>query len=202
MKSRVQSETKLKYNEETIQPHGPRKAFGIIEFVQSTQGDQAMTGVQFRYVMGHFATGIVVAATLDEAGAPAGLTCNSVTSVSLDPPLVLFCVDRDSTTLSAFLHSRAFTLSILREEDEAVSRRFATGEPGSRFVETPTRTAETGMPILASALAWLDCDLHETVEAGDHRILLGRVRASGIGLVANEARPLLYFLGKYRTLGL
>jgi flavin reductase (DIM6/NTAB) family NADH-FMN oxidoreductase RutF len=159
-----------------------------------------VTGDHFRQVMGHFATGIVVATTRDPDGAPAGLTCNSVTSVSLDPPLVLFCVDRDSKTLPAFLQARAFALSILRETDEAVSRRFATGEPTTRFVDTPTWTAETGMPILSSALAWLDCDLHETVEAGDHRILLGRVRASGVSASPGAVQPLLYFRGKYRTL--
>lgn len=159
-----------------------------------------MSGDQFRRVMGHFATGIVVAATRDESGLPAGLTCNSFTSVSLDPPLVLFCVDRNSTTLPAFLHTRAFSLSILSEEDEEVSRQFASADPKARFDGVAVQTASTGVPILTSALAWIDCDLHEAVEAGDHMILLGHVRATGTCDEQTAGRPLLYFRGKYRSL--
>lgn len=159
-----------------------------------------MSEAQFRQVMGHFATGVVVAATRDASGTPTGLTCNSVTSVSLDPPLVLFCVDRDSTTRASFLHTRAFSLSILSEADQATSRQFASADPSARFDGVTVTQAATGMPILSHALAWLDCELHEAVEAGDHTILLGRVLALGVRDDAAEALPLLYYRGKYRAL--
>jgi flavin reductase (DIM6/NTAB) family NADH-FMN oxidoreductase RutF len=159
-----------------------------------------MSEDQFRQVMGHFATGVVVAATRDASGIPTGLTCNSVTSVSLDPPLVLFCLDRSSTTRPSFLHTRAFSLSILGEEDETTSRQFASTDAEARFQGIPVREGITGVPILTDALAWLDCVLHEVVEAGDHTIFLGRVQAMGVREDAGKSLPLLYYRGKYRGL--
>jgi len=151
----------------------------------------------FRRVMGCFATGVVVATTRDAEGERVGITCNSVTSVSLDPPLVLFCVDQKASSHEAFATSGHFALSILREDDESLSRKFASAGTVDRFLEVETREVATGSPILTSALAWIDCAVWKTVEAGDHTIFIGEVRALG---AAPGGDPLLYLQGRYRSL--
>ncbi|TVP45464.1 MAG: flavin reductase [Gemmatimonadales bacterium] len=152
---------------------------------------------RFRQTMGHFATGVAVAATRLPDGSFVGLTCNSLASVSLDPPLVLFCVDHQATSRAALLESGAFSLSLLARDDEALSRRFAAAVPDLRFEGLALREAVTGSPILASALAWLDCSLWKTVEAGDHTVIFGRVEAGGF---REDGDPLVYFRGRYGTL--
>jgi len=126
-----------------------------------------------------------------------GMTCNSVTSVSLEPPLVLFCVDRQASGHEAFLTAGHFALSILRQEDEALSRRFATPGVDDRFSGIEAEEAFTGAPILSSALAWVDCVVWKSVEAGDHTIFVGEVKAMHAG---EGGQPLLYLQGRYRAL--
>jgi flavin reductase (DIM6/NTAB) family NADH-FMN oxidoreductase RutF len=155
-------------------------------------------GDQLRRAMGHFATGVAVAATRLPDGTPVGLTCNSLTSVSLDPPLVLFCVDRKASSLAAFLDTGVFALSLLGAQAEEVSWRFALGDPEARFDGLSTHAEVTGAPVLEGALAWLDCTVWRTVEAGDHVVIFGGVEAAGHDL---DADPLVYFRGAYRTLG-
>ncbi|TVP43820.1 MAG: flavin reductase [Gemmatimonadales bacterium] len=151
---------------------------------------------RFRQTMGHFVTGVAVAATRLPDGTLVGLTCNSLASVSLDPPLVLFCVDHKAASRAALLESGAFSLSLLAREDEALSRRFATEFADDRFEGLAIREEVTGSPVLEAALAWLDCSLWKTVEAGDHTVIFGRVEAGGF---RDGGEPLVYFRGRYGT---
>lgn len=145
-----------------------------------------------RRIMGSFATGVTVVTTSGQP--PTGLTANSVTSLSLTPPLVLFAVDRKAGSHQAFHQTRCFAVNILTAAQQPVSNRFATPGPKD-FSDLSIRTAETGAPILADCLAWVDCRLVYVLPGGDHDIFVGEI-------VAGEylgGDPLLYFAGKYRT---
>lgn len=149
-----------------------------------------------RDALGCFATGVTVVTTRDAAGAPVGLTANSFTSVSLDPPLLLVCIARSVTSLPAFEAHSHFAVNVLHIGQQLVSNRFAF-RLGDRFADTPWEEWGAGVPILQHALASFECARHAVLDGGDHAILLGRVER-----VRFEPRrdPLLYFRGKYRRL--
>ena len=149
---------------------------------------------QQRRIMGRFATGITVATTRvgDELF---GMTANAVTSLSLDPPLVLLCVDKRAQFLTALKASNSFALSILGEEHEHHSRRFAQKGP-KEFTDWNSVTSVTGAPILSEALAWVDCKVVAILPGGDHEIFIGEIVAGD----CRDGRPLLYFGGNYAQL--
>lgn len=150
----------------------------------------------FRAVLGRYATGVAIVTTVGHDGYPVGLTVNSFTSVSLDPPLVLFCLDRQAGSGPAFAATDCFAVNILGTHQAPVSARFA--DPAAeRFAEDRTLTWETGAPILAHALAALDCRIHARYDGGDHVILVGRVLRAE---VVDDAAPLVYWRGEYRAL--
>jgi len=154
----------------------------------------ARTGdvAHFREVLGHFATGIVViTGALD--GVPAGLTCQSFVSLSLDPPLVAFCPSKRSSSWRRIDQSGAFCANVLAEDQEATSRVFATSG-ADKFRGVGWRAAETGSPILNDVLAWVDCRIEARHDAGDHHIIVGRVVELE---AATRGRPLLAFRGGY-----
>ncbi len=134
----------------------------------------------FRQVMGQFATGVTVVATATDAGL-SGLTVNSFTSVSLDPPLVLVCIDLTSHTLPFLRASGYFAVSFLTNEQEALSRCFATTstERYDRFCHAPYHVAATGSPILDGSLAFVDARIVAEYPGGDHAIFVGQVEAMG-----------------------
>jgi 3-hydroxy-9,10-secoandrosta-1,3,5(10)-triene-9,17-dione monooxygenase reductase component len=151
----------------------------------------------FRQVMGNFATGITVVTTRGESGTPYGLTVNSFTSVSLNPVLVLVCLDNKLSGLQFFKDSKFFGVSILSEHQEDVSRMFA-----KRDAERPPSIyfdGKLGTPLLKSAIAVMECKVVEVYAAGDHQIFLGEVESAEL---LHPDHPLLYFRGKYRTLPL
>jgi len=152
---------------------------------------------RFRHVMGHFATGVAVVTGRDPEGSPLGFTANAVASVSLDPLLVLVAVDRSSTSLPMLLKQEAFALSFLSAGHEELARRFAAEVRENRFEGLPLRVEATGSPVLEGALAWLDCSLWKTVDAGDHVVLFGRVERCGVDR-KGEA-PLVFYGGGYGT---
>ena len=152
----------------------------------------------FREVMGCFATGVAVIAGMGPDGEPRGFTANAVTSVSLDPLLILISVGRSSSSLPSLLATEAFAVSFLRDRDREVATRFAVGDRSSRFSQLPWRREVTGSPVLEHALAWLDCSLWKVVEAGDHKVLFGKVEACGLGEAGD---PLLYYRGGFGVLG-
>ncbi|MBO2450278.1 flavin reductase family protein [Actinomadura barringtoniae] len=124
----------------------------------------------------------------------AGFTVNSFTSVSMNPPLVLFCAGNDSETAAEIEQSKSFAVNILSRGQEEVSRRFCDSDC-DRFSGVEVASAATGAPILREALAYVDCELDDAVTAGDHRILVGRVRSAG--RLCDE-EPLAFFKGAYR----
>jgi flavin reductase (DIM6/NTAB) family NADH-FMN oxidoreductase RutF len=143
--------------------------------------------------MGNFATGITVVTTRDAHGKPYGLTVNSFTSVSLDPILVLVCLDNRLSGLQAFLDTKHFGVSILSEHQEDLSRMFAKKDserPANIYFE-----GKSGVPLLRNSIAVMECETVKIYEGGDHQIFLGRVDH---GEVLQLDHPLLYFRGKYK----
>ena len=142
--------------------------------------------------MGNFATGITVVTTRDRNGNAYGLTVNSFTSVSLNPILVLVCLDNNLSGLQTFRDSRHFGISMLSEHQEEISRMFAKKDserPSTIYFE-----GKLGVPLLKNSLAILECETVEVYAGGDHQIFLGEVRNAE---VLQPDHPLLYFRGKY-----
>lgn len=152
---------------------------------------------EFRNTLGCFATGITVITTVDREGAPVGFTANSFTALSLDPPLILFCLDRNATCFEAFHRNRHFAINILSVEQQEISNRFAkTGADKWSGVEFAN--GESGSPILAGCLGNLECEVDEVFEGGDHVIFIGKVTA--LWRSEGDTQPLLYFRGRYAGL--
>lgn len=154
----------------------------------------------FRAALGAFATGVCVVATRDPAGRPAGVTVNSFTSVSLDPPLVLFCLDRRGSALARFEAAPTWAVHVLADDQQDLARRFARrsqeaarADPWSGIGWTEARD---GLPAFPGCLARLSCAAERVADGGDHAILIGRV--SALDWQA-EGRPLLYFRGRFET---
>lgn len=155
---------------------------------------------QFRKALGSFATGVTVI-TVDYEGAVHGMTANAFASVSLDPLLVLVCVDHRART-HAHLHARKrFGVNVLAENQRAISEYYAmpsaTHERAEEEAGAGFDRTEHGTPVLHGALAYLECRLHAAQDAGDHTIFIAEVE----DVVVREGDPLLYFRGKYWRLG-
>jgi len=153
-----------------------------------------------RRAFGRFATGICVVTTLDAAGRPQGLTINSFSSVSLAPPLVLWCLDRASQSAEAFRGATHFNIGVLHAGQEAVSRRFASRQP-DRFDGTEAWIGQDarGLPVVRDALAQFACRCTQQVEAGDHLIMIGAVERFEAATDGADL-PLIYHGGRYRGL--
>ena len=152
--------------------------------------------LQFRHVMGHFPTGVSVITTRDGEDIH-GMTANSVTSVSLDPVLILVCLMRDARTALAIHKAGHFAVNILGEHQEEISRRFARPKQ-DHFAGLEIEEGPNGLPLLPGSLAYVTCRVHEIVPAGDHDIVLGSVEHCEVS--ANGGNPLVFFQGGYRTL--
>lgn len=150
---------------------------------------------QFRAVLGHFATGVTIITAIDD-GEPVGMAANSFTSVSIDPPLVLFCAARSSSTWPRIEKAGAFAVNILGSHQEEVSRLFAT-RGADRFGSVAWHVGVGGSPVLDDELAYIDCRIDAVHEAGDHLIVVGRVVDLGI---TADASPLLFHRGAYGRL--
>ena len=151
---------------------------------------------QFRTTLGHFASGVVVA-TGCLNGEPAGFAAQSFTSLSLDPPLVALCPAKSSQSWPRLRDSGSFCINILAESQRSVSDVFArTG--ADKFAELDWQLGTTGSPVLTEALAYVDCELVEEHDAGDHTIAVGRVR--DLGILDAERGPLVFFRGAYQLL--
>jgi len=146
----------------------------------------------FRQLCGRFATGVVILTTTGEDGHPVGMTANTFTSVSLEPPLVSVNVDHLADMHRHLARASSFAINVLESRQEALSRRFA-GEHANRFEGVGYRLGKTGLPLLDGVLATLECDIHARFEAGDHTIIVGRV----VGGSTGDGRPLLYYRGGY-----
>ena len=146
----------------------------------------------FRQLCGRFPTGVVVVTTTMEDGRPVGMTANSFTSVSLNPPLVSVNVDQNAAMHQHMARAERFAINILESGQEALSRRFAEEHP-DRFDGIGYHMSDGGYPLLDGALAVLECIRHIAFVAGDHMIVVGEVTGGSV----SDGRPLLYYRGGY-----
>jgi flavin reductase (DIM6/NTAB) family NADH-FMN oxidoreductase RutF len=157
----------------------------------------AVSSAEFRRVLGRFATGVTIVTT-SQGSRRAGITVNAFTSVSLDPPLVLVCVERRSYVHDLIASSRAFAVNVLTAEQADVSRCFAAKSEAklTRFCGVTTHDEVTGAPVFDRCASFVDCQLEAIYPGGDHSIFVGRVVALG----GDDVPPLLYYRGKYGQL--
>jgi flavin reductase (DIM6/NTAB) family NADH-FMN oxidoreductase RutF len=148
------------------------------------------TAARFRQALGRFVTGVTVVTAATPAG-PMGITVNSFTSVSLDPPLVLWCPARASRRFEYFTQATHFAVHVLGEEQRDLSRRFASG--AGLFADLDPATTPEGVPVLPDPLARFDCARHATHDGGDHVIVLGRVLRGSL----RDGAPLVFSGGDY-----
>jgi flavin reductase (DIM6/NTAB) family NADH-FMN oxidoreductase RutF len=149
-------------------------------------------GPTFRSILGRFTTGVVVVcATVD--GRPVGMSVNSFTSVSLDPPLVAFCAAHASSTWADLRRSDSFAVSILAGHQQEICGQLAR-KGIDRFAGVEVDLAPSGSPVIAGCLAWLDCAMVEHHPAGDHDIVVGEVGAMHL---ASDADPLVFFGSRF-----
>ncbi len=146
---------------------------------------------EFRKVLGHFATGVVVV-TASSAEDRAGVTVNSFSSLSLEPPLGMFSLAQNLRSLALFQSAERIGINILTADQRHISQRFATAG-ADKWVGTPARAGANGAILIDDALAHLECELHSVVDGGDHAIIICRVLSFRI----NEGEPLMYFKGGY-----
>jgi flavin reductase (DIM6/NTAB) family NADH-FMN oxidoreductase RutF len=149
----------------------------------------------FRAVLGRFASGVTVITALDDAGHDQGMTVSAFCSLSLDPPLILFCVDRDASMYESLAKASGFIVNILSESQEPVARRFSGPDP-NRFDGIGYERGINGVVILDDVLAYLECKQVASHAGGDHRIYVGEVQVAQ----STEGRPLLYYRGGYAQL--
>ena len=155
----------------------------------------SVDAASFRRAMGQFATGVTVVTTRDAAARPLGLTVSAFCAVSLDPPLVLVCIDHRSEANRGLRESGVFAVSVLEETQEAVSRRFAA--PGSGKLEGfDFVKGDLGLPLVPGAVAHVECEVRSFHEEGDHAVWVGQVRAAS----TRPGQPLLHHAGAYRKL--
>lgn len=147
----------------------------------------------YRQVAGMFATGVLVITTGRE-GVFRAVTVNSFTSVSLDPTLLLFCLDNRSRTLPAVQESGSFTVNVLRDDQEQISRMFASSKSEATIDDVKYDLGVVGTPTIAGCLAYFQCRVIDTYVAGDHTIIIGQVEEATFG---EPGKPLVFYRGKY-----
>ncbi len=153
----------------------------------------AISNEEFRAALGRFASGITVVTTKDKNGRFFGITVSAFCSVSLDPPLILVCIDKNTGSHYALEETRSFVVNILREDQAHLSERFAELVP-DKFDSVEFRVGVDGLPILEGVLANLDCRLVNSYDSGDHTIFVGEIQNATI----NDGKPLVHWLGNYR----
>ncbi|MGD0196856.1 MAG: flavin reductase family protein [Solirubrobacteraceae bacterium] len=157
---------------------------------RTTQARTPIDAGTFQRVMGSFPAGVAVVTTRDADLRPCGLTTTALASVSLDPPLLLVCVDLASRTLPALLHARTFAVNVLEVGHSSLARHFAS-KVDDKFAELAWTDGASGLPILREhCVAWAECQLRTELEAGDHVILIGEVVD---GWAAQDGQSLIYF---------
>ena len=152
-----------------------------------------MDALDLRRLMSRWVTGVAVVTSTDGAG-PRGATTNALTSLSLDPLLVLVALDHASNTLDAIRGSGRFAINVLAADQEELARRFATKASGEEKLAGVAHELIDGVPVLGGAVAWLACELERELAGGDHTILLGRPLEARI---EDDAQPLLFYGGRF-----
>ncbi|MEX2549766.1 MAG: flavin reductase family protein [Nitriliruptoraceae bacterium] len=178
----------------TVHPDPTREA-ATIDATERSFDTAGVDPMAFRAVMGSFLTGVSVMTTHVE-GVPHGMTASAIASVSLEPPLVLVCVERTTLMADRVQEAGVFALSFLAEDQAELSNRFAVGdreEGESEFAGLTTHTAVTGARLLEGATGTLDCRVYSITDGGDHLVVIGEVVAAEVGRDA----PLAYYRGGY-----
>jgi 3-hydroxy-9,10-secoandrosta-1,3,5(10)-triene-9,17-dione monooxygenase reductase component len=157
-----------------------------------------VTAEEFRRAMGYFATGVTVVTSLGADGEPVGTTASAVTSLSLDPPLILVCFDLGSQTLRAIRGHGAFVVNVLAAAQRQLSVNFARRGVAAAWDGVRHRHGPTGTPRLEEVLAVMECTVEHRLPGGDHEIVVGRVRH--IQTSASPAAPLVFYRGGYTSL--
>ena len=163
-----------------------------------THADMDISSDDFRHAVGHFATGVTVVTSIDPDGEPVGTTANAVSSLSLDPPLILVCFDRSSLTLEAIRSHGAFVVNVLSAPQQELSANFARRGLSAVWEGVEHSPGPTGSPRIKGSLATLECVVEHSLPGGDHEIIVGRVQyaeTSGDG-----GAPLLFWRGSYLSL--
>jgi len=150
-----------------------------------------IAGDEFRRVLGHYSTGVTVITAVTDKG-PVGMACNSLTAVSLDPPLILLCPARTSETWPLIRNAGQFVVNVMAREQEDVTRRFARKDT-DRFGAVGSHPRDRGLG-LDGAVAWIECEIEQEYDAGDHTIVVARVHALD---APDEGEPLVFFRGRY-----
>lgn len=148
--------------------------------------------VLYKEVMGNYPTGVTIVTTKDDQGTPVGLTVNSFASVSLDPLLILWSIDHSVSSLDVFKNAGKFAVNILAGEQQELCKIFASKNT-DRFASCQWETSEHDLPVIADTFAVLQCETYQTVEAGDHTILIGRV----LDIEKGDQDPMLYHNRKF-----
>lgn len=153
----------------------------------------SITKDEFRAVMGSFAAGVTVVTTADGSGQMAGLTATAFTSLSMDPPLCLVCIDKKTGSHAAFTANKKFAVNVLSDTQEEISNRFASRRD-DKFAEIKWEPgAATGCPVFPEALAVMECEVKDVLSGGDHDIFVGELKSVRV----NEGKPLVYWKGAY-----
>ena len=150
---------------------------------------------EFRHALSRFASGVTVVTTKDAAGKFYGITVSAFCSVSLEPPLILVCIERTTGSHHALAASKRFVVNILRENQQNLSNHFASTSD-DKFAGVEYRAGIAEIPVLAGALANLECRLRDSYDGGDHTIYVGEIENA----IVNDGNPLLYFHGNYREI--
>lgn len=168
------------------------------EFPDAGDGQGSVAPAELREAMGLFATGVTVITSIGADGEPVGTTANAVTSLSLDPPLVLVCFDLKSATLAAIRGHGAFAINVLGQRQHQLSTNFAKRGLAAVWDEVRHQRGPTGSPRLSDVIAVIECTLENRFPGGDHEIVIGRVRH--VETTSKGATPLLFFRGKYASI--
>jgi flavin reductase (DIM6/NTAB) family NADH-FMN oxidoreductase RutF len=152
---------------------------------------------KFRQVLGHFPTGVTIITAMND-GQPVGFAVGSFASLSLEPPQILFCAGKSSSSWPKIESAGAFCVNVLADDQEDVSRVFASKAP-DKFQEIGWKHSGNGSPIITGVLAYIDCRIGEIVEAGDHFVVIGQVDDLD---VMHEGGPLIFFRGGYGRVSL
>lgn len=160
----------------------------------ATEPETVLDARELRRAFGTYVTGITIVTTWGDDGLPRGMTANSFTSVSLDPPLLLVCIGKSASSYPAFRDAEAFAVNLLHEGQKDISSLFAS-KTSDKFGGVNHARVHTGAPVLKDCLTWFDCSVHQRIDAGDHIILLGRVHAFD----TRPAMPLGFYSGRYMS---
>ena len=150
---------------------------------------------KFRRCLGKFATCVTVVSCRDQDGKPCGITANSFSSVSLEPPLVLWNIAKVSKSLSAYLEAEHFAINVLSNQQQSLASHFATSENGL-FDNISYRDSPQNVPVLSNTLAHLECRTHSIHDCGDHHIIIGDV----INFELSDGKPLIFYGGNYTAI--